>query len=94
MQSKNQDGAPEITPDPERENCVKYSNILQYSPYDTEVWNSPFGDVVFKFFRGNYKEPDQVMVWEMPEGVTVIPNTHYLEEGEHDYFCIVEYEGS
>jgi len=85
---------PEITQDPERSNCALYTNRFQQTIGDEEVWESPHGPVVFKFYRGDAREPDQVMVWDMPKGYSVIPNTHYLEEEESDYFCIEPFLGS
>jgi len=85
---------PEITQDPEDERCALYTNRFQTPSGDEEVWDSPVGPVTFKFFRGEAEAPDQVMVWDVPEGYVVLPNTITLDEYEQDYFCLVEYTGS
>lgn len=84
---------PEILQDPERENCAIYVNHFQAPAGDIEVWNSPAGPVTFKFIRGEAYLTDQVIVWDVPDGHTVLPYTHTLEEHERDFFCIVEYLG-
>lgn len=79
---------PEIMQSADRPECAVYLNRFQRAIGDIEVWLSPYGPVRFKFYRGDAREPDQVIVWEVPEGTVVYPYTHTLEEDEQDVFCI------
>lgn len=80
--------APEIMQHPDRPECAVYLNRFQMPSGDIEVWESPLGAVHFKFYRGDARQPDQVIVWELPEGTIVYPYTHTLEENDHGLFCI------
>lgn len=85
---------PEIYQDPDRERCARYFNYLRSGDPDEIVWDSPVGPVTFRFFREGGQIPDQAMVWDVPEGYTVLPNIIELKENETDVFCITEYLGS
>lgn len=85
---------PEITEEQDNAYCVRYTNRLQRSQFDEEVWKSPYGDVVFKFFREDAEIPDTVQVWDNPPNTIVVPNSLTLEEHDHDLFCIEQFKGS
>lgn len=84
----------ELKPHRERPECVVYEN--HYTPMnhpEMETWHSPRGPVEFKFFRQAGDIPDKAMVWDLPEGVAVLPFVMELEEEETGVFCLVEFKG-
>ena len=84
---------PEVYQDPDDPLCAIYMNHFQHPISDEEIWDSPAGQVTFKFFRGEADIPDQVVAWDVPEGYAILPYTLTREEHETGKFCIVEYVG-
>lgn len=84
---------PEIIPDHEHDNCLRYINWLQPPEGDVETIDSPWGPITFKFFRGDGKQPDTLEVWDVPEGVLPDKWSAQIDEYKHTLFCFTPYEG-
>lgn len=84
---------PELVPEINRPDCVRYINRLQPPEGDVESIDSPWGPITFKFTRGDGVAPDTVEVWDLPAGLLPDRWSIQLDEHEWDLFCFTPYEG-
>lgn len=84
---------PELMPDLQRPECVRYLNRFQPTTSNEVVVDTPWGLVTFRFTRGDGPAPDTLDVWDVPAGIVPDKWSTTLEENETDLFCFKPYEG-